>query len=137
MKTICLDAKIEKLADAISFTDEFLENIGCPYTGIMEWEIIVEELFTNVAYYAYKEGNGRVLIAADNTEEGVRFCFIDAGIEFDPVSKEDPDVTLQASERDVGGLGIYMVKKMSDKMVYHRLGNLNVLCVTKKIVKGE
>lgn len=100
-------------------------------------DVAVEELFVNIAHYAYletPEGKGKAWIRIGFRQDPTTMVLslIDKGIPFDPVAKPDPDVTLKAEDRKIGGLGIYMVKKSMDSMVYERRDDMNILTITKK-----
>ena len=111
MKEIVLDAKVDNLPQVLSFVDEELEKAECSMKGIMQIDVAVEEIFVNVASYAYegKEGNCKIEVDADPGNQYVTITFIDEGIPYNPLAKEDPDVTLSAEEREIGGLGIFIV----------------------------
>ena len=128
MKEIVLDAKVDNLPQLLSIIDEELENAGCSMKGQMQIDVAVEEIFVNVASYAYEDGNGSCTIHVDTDPVNtyVTITFIDEGIPYNPLAKEDPDVTLSADEREIGGLGIFIVKKSMDKTAYERKDNKNV-----------
>ncbi|MBQ7658860.1 MAG: ATP-binding protein [Butyrivibrio sp.] len=128
MKEIVLDAKVDNLPQLLSIIDEELENAGCSMKGQMQIDVAVEEIFVNVASYAYEDGNGSCTIQVDTDPVNtyVTITFIDEGIPYNPLAKEDPDVTLSADEREIGGLGIFIVKKSMDKTAYERKDNKNV-----------
>jgi len=128
MKEIVLDAKVDNLPQLLSIIDEELENAGCSMKGQMQIDVAVEEIFVNVASYAYEDGNGSCTIQVDTdpVNSYVTITFIDEGIPYNPLAKEDPDVTLSADEREIGGLGIFIVKKSMDKTAYERKDNKNV-----------
>lgn len=128
MKEIVLDAKVDNLSQLLSIIDEELENAGCSMKGQMQIDVAVEEIFVNVASYAYEDGNGSCTIQVDTdpVNSYVTITFIDEGIPYNPLAKEDPDVTLSADEREIGGLGIFIVKKSMDKTAYERKDNKNV-----------
>jgi anti-sigma regulatory factor (Ser/Thr protein kinase) len=100
----------------------------------MQIDVAVDELFGNIARYAYPEGAGRatVRIEPDPERQEVSITFLDRGIPYDPLQKEDPDVTLSAEERKIGGLGIYIVKKSMDAVSYRYEDGQNILCILKK-----
>ena len=133
MKEITIEAKVENLNQVLAFLDEELEMHDCPMKVAMQMDIAVEELFVNIAYYAYNPDVGMATIQIDfsDTPKQVSVTFIDSGIPYDPVAKEDPDVTLSAEERKIGGLGIYMVKKSMDAMEYERRDEKNILTIRK------
>ena len=93
----------------------------------------MEELFVNVASYAYPSGSGSVTIDMEITEEPAAavITFTDSGIPFNPLKKDDPDIALSAEERQIGGLGIYMVKKSMDDIAYAYRDGRNVLRIVK------
>ena len=128
MKEIVLDAKVDNLPQLLSVIDEELENAGCSMKGQMQIDVAVEEIFVNVASYAYEDGSGSctIRVETDPANSYVTITFIDEGIPYNPLAKEDPDVTLSADEREIGGLGIFIVKKSMDKTAYERKDNKNV-----------
>ena len=98
-------------------------------------ELAVEEIFVNVAHYAYGENTGTVTITSSLTTEPKRLCveFCDQGIPFDPLAKPDPDITLGAEERKIGGLGIFLTKKFMDKVEYRYENGSNILYFEKNL----
>ena len=112
--------------------DEYLESLDCPMREQMQIDVAIDEIITNVSMYAYGDSNGIVTIEYDKLSEGgIKLVFTDTGVPFDPTKHEDPDTSLSAEERRIGGLGIYMVKKSMDELIYERKGNRNVFTVTK------
>ena len=102
----------------------------------MQLELVVEEICVNIASYAYRPpGSGDVEISCDVVEDTMRvfITFSDEGPEFDPLGKEDPDITLGKDERPIGGLGIFLVKKNVDGVSYKREGGRNILTVEKRL----
>lgn len=129
---LTLEARSSNLDQAISFVSGKLESADCPMKVLMQIEVAVEELFVNVASYAYPSGSGSVTIELEITEDPAAvITFTDSGIPFDPLKKDDPDIALSAEERQVGGLGIFMVKKSMDDMTYEYRNGCNVLRITK------
>lgn len=122
----------EALADALAFVEEELELFDCPMKFLMQITVCVEEMFVNVAHYAYGDGAGDVTLTIDGSFEGASITFTDSGIPFDPLAKADPDITLSADERNIGGLGIFMVKKSMDEVFYERSDGKNIFRMTKK-----
>ena len=135
MKELRIDAKIENLDKVLAFLDTELENIDCPMKEQMQLDVAVEEIFVNIASYAYQPGEGDALIQLEKLEgpDRIVVTFTDSGIPYDPLAKEDPDVTLSAEERQIGGLGIYMVKKSMDEMAYEYKDEKNILKIAKYI----
>ena len=135
MAELVIDAKTENLEKVLSFVDARLEELDCPMKVQMQIDIAVEELFVNIAHYAYAPGTGSAIIRFE-AEEDPKTAVItlqDSGIPYDPLKKEDPDVTLSAEDRAIGGLGIFMVKKSMDSMHYERKDGQNVLTIKKRI----
>ncbi|MDO4865188.1 MAG: ATP-binding protein [Clostridia bacterium] len=135
MKELTLAATIENIAAATAFVDEQLEALDCPMRAQMQIDVAIDELFGNIAHYAYVPGTGEatVRVGFDESSRLVSLTFIDSGVPYNPLEKADPDVTLSAEERAVGGLGIFMVKKIMDGMAYERIDGRNVLTVQKRI----
>ena len=128
-------AKIDALDDVIGFVEQSLEEFECSMKNSMAICVAIEEVFVNVAHYAYGEGEGDVSfgIGFDNESHEVTFVMKDKGIPFDPLQKADPDITLSAEERSIGGLGIFITKKTMDKVEYTYENGENVLTMIKKI----
>lgn len=135
MKELTIDAKIENVAAVTAFVDEQLEQLDCPMKTQMQVDIAIDELFGNIAHYAYNPEVGPVTVRVEVTEEplAVVITFIDKGVPYDPLAKEDPDVTLSVEEREIGGLGIYMVKKTMDAISYEYIDGQNILHIKKNI----
>ena len=131
---LTVEARKENLPQVLGFLDEHLESCGCPMKVQAQMDIAVEEIFVNIASYAYENEPGKVTIRLRETEDpkGITVTFVDEGAPFDPVTRPDPDVTLSAKERSIGGLGIYLVKKSMDDVRYRYEGNLNILTLTKR-----
>ena len=135
VKELTLEAKVANLQQVLDFVDENLKSMRCPMKILMQIDVAVEEIFVNVASYAYTPNTGSVTIRMDLLEKprAVVITFIDSGIPYNPLAKEDPDVSLSAEERSIGGLGIFMVKKTMDKMEYEYTDQKNVLKMYKNI----
>lgn len=135
METRIFPAKTEELDNVLDFVNGQLEAAGCDMKSQTQISIALEELFVNVAHYAYKaEGAGGCEIGAGLADDGMFNIRIkDLGIPFDPTERDDPDITLSAEERQIGGLGIFMVKKFMDKVTYERDGDYNIMTIGKKI----
>ncbi len=132
-----LNAVIENLPRVLAFVDESLEKRACPTRVQMQIDIAVEEIFVNIASYAYKPmmGPAEILIQEDHDPEGITITFIDSGVPYDPLAKPDPDISLSASERQIGGLGIYMVKKSMTDMQYRYENGRNILTIRKEFAQ--
>ena len=132
---LTIDAKRENLSQVLSFVDGILENEDCNMKAMMQIDVAVEEIFINIASYAYTDSVGEAGIHVTVMEDpkAVEIEFRDSGIPFDPLAKPDPDTTLPAEERQIGGLGIYMVKKSMDKVSYEYTEGQNILKIVKSI----
>ena len=126
-------ARRDELDAVLGFVEEALEQVGCPVKTQMELNVCVEEVFINIASYAYpnREGTAEIRVESDADASSVSISLVDSGVPFDPLQKKDPDVSLSAEERGIGGLGIYMVKKMTDKVTYEYRDGCNVLTMKK------
>ena len=130
-----VEAVTENLPEVQSFVDRKLVKVDCPPKAQMQIRIAVEEIFVNIANYAYKPNKGKATVRVEVSEEPitVTITFIDRGVPYDPLSKDDPDVTLSASERDIGGLGIFMTKKSMDYVAYEYKNGQNILSLKKNL----
>lgn len=126
-------AQNENLSSVIGFVEQELEKAECPPKVIMQISLCVEELFTNVANYAYPGGSGDVTFAIAYHEGEMSLRITDSGVPFDPLKQDDPDVTLSAEERSIGGLGIFLVKKTMDELHYEYKNKQNILSMKKKL----
>ena len=128
-------AKTEVLSDVLGFVDQMLDSFECPMRIQTAICVAIEEVFVNVAHYAYGEGEGDMClgIGFDEESRSITFRMTDKGIPFDPLKKPDPDITLSADEREIGGLGIFITKKTMDSVTYAYENSENVLTMIKKI----
>lgn len=134
MKEITVKAADDELDNVIAFVTGELEAYDCPMKTQMQIEVAVEELFVNIAHYAYAPETGNATIQVDISDSReAAITFIDSGTPYDPLAKPDPDVTLSAEERQIGGLGIYMVKKSMDDVRYEYRDGKNILTIVKKL----
>ena len=135
MKELTIAAKIENIEAVTDFVNEQLEALDCPMKAQMQIDIAIDELFGNIAHYAYNPEIGKATVRVEVIEDplAVTITFIDNGVPYDPLAKADPDTTLSAEEREIGGLGIYMVKKSMDEISYEYKDGQNILTIKKKI----
>lgn len=135
MKELTINATIDNVAAVTEFVDEQLEQLDCPMKTQMQVDIAIDELFGNIANYAYdpKVGAATVRVEVIENPLAVVITFIDNGVPYDPLAKSDPDVTLSAEERETGGLGIYLVKKSMDEISYEYKNGQNILKIRKNI----
>lgn len=134
MKELKFDAKVEELDAVLAFLDTELENLDCPMKVQTELDLAVEELFVNIANYAYGDKTGYALMKFAELENarGVSITFVDEGMQYNPLERPDPDITLPAEERPVGGLGIFLVKKIADEVNYNYSDGKNIFNFIKK-----
>ena len=128
-------AKTESLSDVLGFVEETLESFECPLKVQTAICVAIEEVFVNVAHYAYPEGEGDMSLSIDFDEQDrvITFRMSDKGVPFDPLKKPDPDITLSAEEREIGGLGIFITKKTMDSLNYAYENGENILTMIKKL----
>lgn len=135
MKELTVKATIENVNVVTAFVNEQLEQLGCPVRARMQVDVAIDELFGNIAHYAYHPGEGPATVRVETAENplAVIITFIDNGVKYDPLAKADPDTTLPIEEREIGGLGIYMVKKTMDSVSYEYRDGQNILRIKKNI----
>ncbi len=135
MKEMTLPAVVENIAQVTDFVNAQLEEIGCPMKAQVQIDIAIDELFGNIAQYAYnpETGPATVRVEVSDAPISVTITFMDHGVPYDPLQKEDPDITLSAEERGSGGLGIFMVKKTMDEITYEYKDGQNILRIRKDI----
>ena len=135
MQELTIAAKIENIEVVTNFVNEQLEALDCSMKAQMQIDIAIDELFGNIAHYAYNPEIGQATVRVEVIEDplAVTITFIDNGVPYDPLAKADPDTTLSAEERELGGLGIYMVKKSMDDITYEYKDGQNILTIKKKI----
>ncbi|MCL2254418.1 MAG: ATP-binding protein [Lachnospiraceae bacterium] len=132
MKELLIDAKIDNLDAVLGFIGAELEAADCTLKLQTQIAITVEEIFVNIAHYAYSPEVGGATIRISVGDE-IIIEFEDKGKPYNPLEKDDPDVTLGADEREIGGLGVFMVKKFMDTAKYRHEGNKNILTVKKSL----
>ena len=129
------DAKDECLDAVLDFLEEELNKNECPIKASTQIKIAIEEIFVNIAHYAYpdKDGKVKIMISFNEKEKQFTIHLIDNGIPFNPLLRDDPDITLSAEDRQIGGLGIYLTKKTMDNVLYTYENKQNILTIIKKI----
>ena len=135
MKELNISATVENIPVVTAFVDEQLEALNCPLKAQMQIDIAIDELFGNIAQYAYNPDIGSATVRVEVSEDplAVIITFIDGGIPYDPLKADDPDTTLSAEDRPLGGLGIYMVKKSMDAIIYEHRDGKNILSIKKAL----
>lgn len=133
MKELSLDATVENIQQVTDFVNAQLEELNCPLKTLYSIDIAIDELFGNIANYAYNPDVGPATVRVEIKREplSVIITFIDHGVPYDPLLNRDPDTTLSAEERKIGGLGIYMVKKSMDGIRYEYKDGRNILTIEK------
>lgn len=124
----------EDIEEASSFAENQMKKAECSARVIHEAKIVIDEIFSNIVRYAYKEAKGPATIEFINNREQDSFSirFTDEGVPYDPLSAPEPDITLSAEDRAIGGLGIFMVRKLTDDIKYSYENKKNILTITKK-----
>ena len=135
MKEMTIAAAVENIDVVTDFVSEQLEAFDCPMKAQMQISIAIDELFCNIAHYAYGDQTGEATIRVELTQEprAAVITFIDSGVPYNPLAKEDPDTTLSAEDRQIGGLGIFMVKKSMDEVTYAYKDGQNMLTIRKNL----
>ena len=135
MKEITVKAKVENIDVVINFINQGLEESGCPERLRKQIDVAVDELFSNIAQYAYgeNEGDANICVGIENNPKTVVISFADQGIPYNPLEKDDPDITLSVEERPIGGLGIFLAKNIMDNISYDFKDGKNILTVKKQI----
>ena len=135
MTELTLAAKVENIETVTAFVEEYLDGVECSMKARMQIAIAIDEIISNIAHYAYpsKDGAVTIQVALMAEPDTAAITFIDNGIPYDPLKTADPDTTLPAEERDFGGLGIYMLKKTMDEIIYRYENGSNILTIYKKL----
>ena len=135
MSEIVLEAILENIPQVTAFIDGELEKIDCPMKVQMQIDVAVDEMFSNIARYAYAPGVGEATVRFDYdaSTRAVTIAFIDSGVPFDPLQQAAPNVALSPEEREIGGLGIFLVRKMMDDVRYRREDGRNILTIHTRI----
>ena len=134
MKELTLEARVENIGAATDFVNSELEALGCPMKEQTQIDVALDEVLANVASYAYPDGIGEVTVRleAEADPRAAVITILDRGIPFDPLKNDDPDVTLSLEEREIGGLGVFLVKKTMDEVSYEHRDGKNILRLKKK-----
>ena len=135
MKKLVVKAVIESIPTVTDFVDKILEEHSCDMKAKIQIDIAIDEILGNISQYAYESDDGDVSVSIqlEETPKRAIITFIDSGVPYNPITTEEPDTSLSAEERKVGGLVIFMVKKTMDDMTYEYTNNCNILRITKNI----
>ncbi len=133
MKELTVEATPENVDKVIEFVDEMLEEYGCGMKEQMAIDVAVDELFANIAHYAYNPETGYATVKVNVVEDplSVEITFVDNGKPYDPLAKADPDTTQSIEDREIGGMGILIVKKSMDAVDYEYKDGKNILTIKK------
>ena len=134
MRELTVPATINNVETVTDFVNGQLEEAGCPVKTQMQLDVAIDELFSNIAHYAYDPGSGMATVQVDLEEDppAAIVTFLDQGRPYNPLAKEDPDVSLAARDRPTGGLGIFLVKRIMDDVSSEYREGYNVLRIRKK-----
>lgn len=134
-KTLCIENDIKELDRINDFLEVVDEEFHLPSAFRMKLNLVLEEAVSNIIFYAYKPGEKgcSINIVVSYDKGWLTLMLIDSGIAFDPTKRENPDITLSADERPIGGLGIFLIKQIMDEVSYRRERKQNVLIMKKKI----
>ena len=132
---LVIDAVPGNLDEVQAFIEERLEGHDCPMKTQMQISVAAEEIFANIAYYAYAPAVGKVSVRVEVSDDpaSVTITFTDRGMPYDPLAREDPDVSLPADDRPIGGLGIFLVKRTMDDVSYEYKDGKNILTLKKNL----
>lgn len=135
MNYLTVPARTEALEDVQAFLEEQLESWDCSPSLQMQLALVTEEIFVNIAHYAYPDGSGDAVIGVQVSGQPpvLTLRFADRGIPFDPLAQPEADITLSAQERPIGGLGIFLTRKIMDEAVYTYADGQNILTLRKKL----
>ena len=129
--SLTLKAELASLETVTDFVNGFMDNCGYDFKFQTQIDIVVEEVYVNICSYAYPDSSGDVTVEIAGEGGRLMLSFADSGFEYNPLEKEDPDITLSAEEREIGGLGVFMVKQIMDEVTYRRTDGKNVLEMAK------
>lgn len=133
-KELCIKNQMTELEKVNQFIDEIGEELGLNMELTMNLNLVMEEMVVNVISYAYPEGSdAEIELLAKSDGKELTLVLSDQGREFDPTMKEDSDMSVNPALRDIGGMGIFIVKNIMNKVSYQRLEGRNLLTMTKSI----
>lgn len=134
-KRLIIRNDISELGAMNRFVETAGEELGLSNAFVMSLNLVLEEAVSNIIFYAYddRKGEDEIRISLRRDDDTLTVSLVDAGKPFDPTQKEDPDISLSAEDRPIGGLGIYLVKQIMDEVSYERKDHRNYLCMKKQI----
>lgn len=127
-------ASVDQITGLVDFVNDTLEEAGCPMKAQMQIDVALDEVLANIANYAYGGGMGDMTVSLELIDEprSIVIRFTDSGVPYDPLTAKEPDTTLSAEERPIGGLGIFLVRKTMDSLDYEYKDGKNILTATKQ-----
>lgn len=132
--TLALKNNIDEINRLHAFIEEVGETFELPMKVVLNLNLVLEEAVTNVIMYAYpQEQNEHIYLTAKKQDDRLVFVLTDSGIAFDPTQTPDADITLSADERQIGGLGIFLIRKIMNEVKYERIDDKNVLTLEKEL----
>ena len=133
-KKLLVENQMVELNRVVDFLDELGDEWELPVPLVFSLNLVLEEALTNIILYGFEDQNGHTIeIDFKKDENQLYITFVDDGIAYDPTTKEDPDISLSTEDRPIGGLGIFLIKKIMDQVEYQRKENRNFLMLTKNI----
>jgi anti-sigma regulatory factor (Ser/Thr protein kinase) len=132
MKELIIDSQIDKLGDVLAFIETELQTYDVVLKVQHQVNIVAEEIYVNIAHYAYRPEIGLVAVRVDVTDRDIALEFEDGGRRYNPLEHENPDIKLSSDDREIGGLGIFLVKKMTDGLAYRYENSKNILTIKKR-----
>ncbi len=136
MHKITVPAKIENLQKVFNFVNKQLNSVAYNMKSRLQLELSIEEAYVNISKYAYESDEGKVEILSRVDEDPLQITvkFMDSGIPYNPLKNEDPDIYTNTEEKELGGLGIFLIKKNVDNIGYEYLNGKNILTIQKKLI---
>lgn len=135
MRELTVTATMDQIPVITAFVEEELERRQCPPKIRLQLELVIDELISNIVRYAYGDDGGDITVQLEWEEDpaAVVLTFVDQGVPYDPLQRQDPDVSLPAEQRQNGGLGIFLVKQLMDRLEYQFTDGQNVFTVWKYV----
>lgn len=138
-RTFCVGAETKHLDQVLAFIDQQLAEYDCPSKIQSQIDVASEEIFVNIAQYAYENriGNAGIQVEVEQEPLQVAITFTDQGVPYDPLQRQNPDLSLSAEERPMGGLGIFLMRQSMDDVSYEYREGKNILTIKKKLFDGK
>ena len=132
---ITVPAELKQAVPVAAMVDRIMTQLNCSGRTKLKIAVVVDEIFSNIVHYAYKNREGTITVEAEAEEDPpcLVITFIDQGMPFDPLAVRDPEMTGTAKKRAVGGLGLYIVKKTMDGVSYENKNGSNILTIRKYV----